>query len=34
MVNVVDVAIERGYLFVPEDLLIDAREVKYLPQKK
>ena len=34
MVNVVDVAIERGYLFVPEDLLIDAREVKYLPPEE
>ena len=31
MVNVVDVALERGYLDVPEDILIDAREVKYLP---
>ncbi len=34
MVNVVDVAIERGYLFVPDDLLIDAREVKYLPPEE
>lgn len=31
MVNVVDVALERGYLTIPEDLLIDAREIKYLP---
>ena len=30
MVNVVDVALERGYLNIPEDMLIDAREVKYL----
>ncbi|WP_286924780.1 MULTISPECIES: ribonuclease J [Lysinibacillus] len=29
MVNVVDVALERGYLNIPEDMLIDAREVKY-----
>ncbi|MFE3575170.1 ribonuclease J [Lysinibacillus sp. NPDC059133] len=34
MVNVVDVALERGYLTVPEDLLIDAREVKYLPPEE
>ncbi|MFJ8460725.1 ribonuclease J [Lysinibacillus xylanilyticus] len=34
MVNVVDVALERGYLDVPEDLLIDAREVKYLPPEE
>ena len=34
MVNVVDVALERGYLNVPEDLLIDAREVKYLPPEE
>jgi len=26
----VDVALERGYLNIPEDMLIDAREVKYL----
>lgn len=34
MVNVVDVALERGYLDVPEDLLLDAREVKYLPPEE
>jgi len=34
MVNVVDVALERGYLDIPEDLLIDAREVKYLPPEE
>ncbi|MGE7696427.1 ribonuclease J [Lysinibacillus sp. NPDC094177] len=34
MVNVVDVALERGYLNVPEDMLIDAREVKYLPPEE
>ncbi|MGE7999038.1 ribonuclease J [Lysinibacillus sp. NPDC093190] len=34
MVNVVDVALERGYLNVPEDLLIDAREVKYFPPEE
>ncbi|KOS59941.1 ribonuclease J [Lysinibacillus agricola] len=34
MVNVVDVALERGYLDVPEDMLIDAREVKYLPPEE
>ena len=34
MVNVVDVALERGYLNIPEDMLIDAREVKYLPPEE
>ncbi|MDF2534622.1 MAG: ribonuclease [Bacillales bacterium] len=34
MVNVVNVAIERGYLNVPEGLLIDAREVEKLPAEK
>ncbi|MGE7675354.1 ribonuclease J [Lysinibacillus sp. NPDC094403] len=34
MVNVVDVALERSYLNVPEDMLIDAREVKYLPPEE
>lgn len=34
MVNVVDVALERGYLTIPEDMLIDAREVKYLPPEE
>lgn len=34
MVNVVDVALERGYLDVPENLLLDAREVKYLPPEE
>jgi len=34
MVNVVDVALERGYLDIPEDLLLDAREVKYLPPEE
>lgn len=31
MVNIVDVAIERGYLHVPEGMLIDASEVDKLP---
>ncbi|MED3563800.1 ribonuclease J [Bacillus xiapuensis] len=34
MVNVVDVAIERGYLTVPEGMLIEAREVDSLPTEK
>ncbi|KOO51793.1 ribonuclease J [Viridibacillus arvi] len=31
MVNVVSVAVERGYLDLPDGLLIEARDVKYLP---
>ncbi|MEH7117597.1 ribonuclease J [Neobacillus vireti] len=34
MVNVVNVAIERGYLNVPEGMLIDANEVDKLPADK
>ncbi|MEH7548874.1 ribonuclease J [Neobacillus bataviensis] len=34
MVNVVNVAIERGYLNVPEGMLIDASEVDKLPAEK
>lgn len=34
MVNVVDVALERGYLNIPDDMLLDAREVKYLPPEE
>ncbi|MEH7096068.1 ribonuclease J [Neobacillus vireti] len=34
MVNVVDVAIERGYLNVPEGMLIDPGEVDKLPAEK
>ncbi|MDR6999898.1 ribonuclease J [Neobacillus niacini] len=34
MVNVVDVAIERGYLTVPEGMLIEARDVDPLPPEK
>lgn len=34
MVNVVDVALERGYINIPEDMLLDAREVKYLPPEE
>ena len=34
MVNVVEVAIERGYLTVPEGMLIDAREVNQYPPEK
>ena len=34
MVNVVEVAIERGYLNVPEGMLIDAREVNQYPPEK
>jgi ribonuclease J len=34
MVNVVSVAMERGYLTIPEGMLIDAREVEKLPAEK
>ncbi|MED4206691.1 ribonuclease J [Neobacillus mesonae] len=34
MINVVSVAIERGYLDVPEGMLIDARDVDKLPSEK
>ncbi|MFJ7952045.1 ribonuclease J [Lysinibacillus sp. NPDC096418] len=34
MVNVVSVALERGYLTIPEEMLIDAQEVKYLPPEE
>ena len=34
MVNVVAVAIERGYLNVPEGMIIDAREVNQFPPEK
>ncbi|MEH7419204.1 ribonuclease J [Neobacillus drentensis] len=34
MVNVVDVAIERGYLNVPEGMIIEASEVDKLPSEK
>ena len=34
MVNVVEVAIERGYLTVPEGMIIDAREVNQYPPEK
>ncbi|MFD0828221.1 ribonuclease J [Neobacillus sp. M.A.Huq-85] len=34
MVNVVGVAIERGYLTVPEGMLIDARDVDPLPPER
>lgn len=34
MVNVVDVALQRGYLTIPDNMLIDAREVKYLPPEE
>ena len=34
MVKVVAVARERGYLNIPDDLLIDAAEVKYLPPEE
>jgi len=34
MVNVVSVAIERGYLNVPDGMLIDAREVNQFPPEK
>ncbi|MGM0827423.1 MAG: ribonuclease J [Bacillota bacterium] len=34
MINVVSVAIERGYLTVPDGMLIDAREIDALPPEK
>lgn len=34
MVNVVSVAIERGYLNIPPDMLIDARKVMQLPPEE
>lgn len=34
MVNIVDVALERGYLNMPEGMLIDASEVDKLPPEK
>jgi len=34
MVNVVNVAIERGYLQVPEGMIIDSRDVDKLPAEK
>lgn len=34
MVNVVSIAMERGYLNIPEGMLIDAREVNQLPPEK
>ena len=34
MVNVVSVAIERGYINLPEEMLIDARDVDKLPPEK
>ena len=34
MVNVVAVAIERGYLNVPDGMLIDARNEMQLPPEK
>jgi ribonuclease J len=34
MVNVVAVAMERGYLTLPEGMLIDAREINQLPPEK
>lgn len=34
MVNVVDVAIERGYINIPEGMLIDAKEVNNLAPEK
>ncbi len=34
MVNIVDVAMERGYLTMPEGMLIDASEVDKLPAEK
>lgn len=34
MVNVVEVAIERGYLDVPEGMLIDQQEINSLPPEK
>lgn len=34
MVNVVDVAIQRGYLYVPEGMLIEPNEINELPPEK
>ncbi|THE13080.1 ribonuclease J [Bacillus timonensis] len=34
MVNVVDVAVERGYLHIPDGMLIDAQEVENLAPEK
>ncbi|MGY3715574.1 ribonuclease J [Sutcliffiella cohnii] len=34
MVNVVSVAMERGYLTIPEGMLMDAKEVEQLPPEK
>lgn len=34
MINVVSVAMERGYLTVPDGMLIDAREIDSLPPEK
>lgn len=34
MVNVVSVAMERGYLTIPDGMLIDAKEVEQLPPEK
>jgi ribonuclease J len=34
MLNVVDVAMERGYLHVPDGMLIEARDVEQLPPEK
>ncbi|MGF3102801.1 ribonuclease J [Rossellomorea sp. DUT-2] len=34
MINVVSVAMERGYLTVPDGMLIDAREIDALPPEK
>lgn len=34
MVNVVSVALERGYLTVPNDIFIDARAIKQLPPEE
>ncbi|WP_338471565.1 ribonuclease J [Niallia sp. XMNu-256] len=34
MINVVNVAIERGYLHIPDGMLIDAREVEHLDPER
>jgi len=34
MINVVDVAMERGYVDIPDGMLIDAKEVDQLPPEK
>ena len=34
MVNVVSVALERGYLKIPDGMLIEAREINQLPPEK